>query len=128
MNYSNVIVFFLLSLLGIFIFIVAINFTLPLKLKSDFDDLASSYHMLVQLEGGLSTENRSKLVNDLNQIGIENVEIRCASIDEVRYGERFDFYVSGELNIKMPNKFLVFEKAKEKIKFQRISFSKKLVN
>ncbi len=128
MNYSNVIVFFLLSLLGIFIFIVAINFTLPLKLKSDFDDLSSSYHMLVQLEGGMSTENRSKLINDLNQIGIENVEIRCASIDEVRYGERFDFYVSGELNIKMPNKFLVFEKTKEKIKFQRISFSKKLVN
>jgi len=128
MEYSNVITFFLVLILILFVFVVMVNFIIPFKLKSDFDDISSSYHTLVQLEGGISSSIRNQLEKDLEDIGMKDITITCKSIDEVRYGERFEFYVSATVNSRTPNQYLVFESKKETLGFRRVSFSKKLVN
>lgn len=128
MEYSNVIVFIMIIVLMLFVFVTMVNFIIPFKMKSDFDDISSSYHMLVQLEGGMSITTRNQLEKDLSDLGMSDITIICKSIDEVRYGERFKFYVSANIDTKLPSKYLVFEKEEETIEFQRVSFSKKLVN
>lgn len=128
MEYSNVITFVLVLILILFVFVVMVNFIIPFKLKSDFDDISSSYHTLVQLEGGMSSSVRNQLEKELEDIGMSDITITCKSIDEVRYGERFEFYVSATVNLRSPNQYLVFENKKETLDFRRVSFSKKLVN
>jgi inhibitor of KinA sporulation pathway (predicted exonuclease) len=128
MEYSNVIIFVLVLILILFVFVIMINFIMPFKFKSDFDDISSSYHTLVQLEGGISSSVRAQLEKELEDIGMSDITIRCKSIDEVRYGERFELYVSATVNLRSANKYLVFENKKETLEFRRISFSKKLVN
>lgn len=128
MEYSNVITFVLILMLILFVFVVMVNFIIPFKLKSDFDDISSSYHSLVQLEGGITSSVKEQFENDLLNNGFKDVAIICKSIDEVRYGEKFEFYVSATVTIRSPNKYLVFENKKEKLEFKRVSFSKKLVN
>jgi len=128
MEYSNVITFVLVLMLILFVFVVMVNFIIPFKLKSDFDDISSSYHTLIQLEGGISSSVRKQLEKELEDIGMSDIKITCKSIDEVRYGESFEFYVSASVDSRTPNQYLVFENKKETLAFKRVSFSKKLVN
>lgn len=128
MEISNIITFFIVLILILFIFVVMINFIIPFKFKSDFDDISSSYHNLVQLEGGMDDDIRLEFENELLNLGMDEIVIDCKSVDEVRYGEKFVLYVSAIMEVKTPNKYLIFEKKKEKLEFRRVSFSKKLVN
>lgn len=128
MEYSNTITFFIVLVLIMFIFVVMVNFIIPFKLKSDFDDVSSSYHTLVQLEGGMSSQIRNELELELIKLGMSDVKINCKGIDEVRYGERFEFHVVASINVKLPNNYLKFENKTEKLEFKRVSFSKRLIN
>lgn len=128
MENSNIITFTLVLITILFTFVTMINFIIPFKYKSDFDDVSSSYHALVQLEGGLSSEVRNQLKENLEAIGMEDVTIICKSNKEVRYGEKFEFYVSASIETRIPNAYLIFENKKETLEFRRVSFSKKLIN
>ncbi|WIV11140.1 hypothetical protein [Proteiniborus sp. MB09-C3] len=68
----------ILALVIIFLFMFAvgnIQYSLPFFQRLKFDNVCNKYLAIVQAEGGLNDTHRNNLVNELNSIGLTNVNI-----------------------------------------------------
>lgn len=128
MELSNAVVFVLIIVIIMFFFMSMANFVIPFKFKSDFDDVCSSYHNVVQTKGGMTDEMRISIENELKELGFTKIVVKCPKIDEIRYGESFEFKVTCSVSVREPSKFLTFESKEHSLVYERTSFSKRLVN
>lgn len=128
MELSNTAVFVLIIVIIMFFFMSMANFIIPFKLKSDFDDICSSYHNVVQTKGGITDDIKSRLEKELEDFGFTDIVVTCPSVNEIRYGESFEFKVGCKVTVREPSKFLTFESKQQSLQYKRVSFSKKLVN
>lgn len=88
-----VIVAFVIILL-LAVVVIGIEYSIPLYVRANFDDLCSSYLADIEIDAGLSTAKRMQLIEKLGQIGIINVTITAPYTGT--WGEEATLRVEGD--------------------------------
>ena len=91
---------------GIFILamaVVMLSFLENIKLiqqKADVDQIARRYILRMESEGGLTGEDRSRLVEELDRIGITQINLEGTTMAEAGYGAAIELQIHGFLGGK----------------------------
>lgn len=88
-----VIVGFVIILL-LAIVVIGIEYSIPLYVRANFDDLCSSYLADIEINAGLSTTKRTQLTEQLSRMGVVNVTISAPHAGT--WGEEATLRVEGD--------------------------------
>ncbi|MBE5866059.1 MAG: hypothetical protein E7292_07595 [Lachnospiraceae bacterium] len=86
---------------GIFVLcmvVVMLSFMDNMKLiqqKAEVDQLARRYILRMETVGGLLTEDRDRLVEELTALGITAVDLSGTTMDEAEYGSKIELRIRG---------------------------------
>lgn len=86
---------------GVFVLcmvVVMLSFMDNMKLiqqKAEVDQLARRYILRMETVGGLLTEDRDQLVEELTALGITAVDLSGTTMDEAGYGNKIELRIRG---------------------------------
>lgn len=86
---------------GVFVLamvVVMLSFLENMKLlqqKAEVDQLARRYILRMETVGGLSAEDRDRLIEELTAIGVTSVDLNGTTMDEAEYGSKIELRICG---------------------------------
>lgn len=112
-----------------FVFVFFISNVVPIKKSTDGEAIARKYMLKMEQNGYLTAENKTKMISDFNDIGIDNIDISGTTLNQVNYGD--DVYLC--ISYKYPVKSIVtgkglipsFQNVDKPINIKKSSTSKK---
>lgn len=112
-----------------FVFVFFISNVVPIKKSTDGEAIARKYMLKMEQKGYLTAENKTKMISDFNDIGIDNIDISGTTLNQVNYGD--DVYLC--ISYKYPVKSIVtgkglipsFQNVDKTINIKKSSTSKK---
>lgn len=85
------------------VFVFFISNIVPIKKSTDAEAIARKYMLKMEQNGYLAPDNKTAMISDFNDIGINNIDISGTTLNQVNYGE--DVYL--HINYKYPVKSIV---------------------
>ena len=93
--------------------------TVPMYVKSRFDDACSSYLAKIEKDGGLDSTSRNMLTAELNTLGVANISITAP--ESTAWGEEVELRVEGDYVFEATN----YASLSKDTKSKRIRYSNK---
>lgn len=83
------------------IVVIGSEYSIPLFVRANFDDLCSSFLADIEINAGLSTEKRKQFIEELGRLGITNVAITAPYTG--LWGEEATLRVEGDYVFRNTN-------------------------
>jgi len=123
---SKAVVFGISIVFMIVLFISLVEFFLPISAKSDMDAICRKALLKMELNGGMTKEEKDNLTNALREKGFDAITIE--SSENVKYGEEISLYVEAYYSYsKLTNMFLR-ENLGQRMVYSRKSLSRRILN
>lgn len=110
------------------LFTAAILWVMPLYKHYTFSHICRNYGLMVELDNGLSVENRSRLEADLKDIGIESIVIEVPKPYEVKFKTSIPFMVKGIYRQSFINALFQSESKELAFIYETQIWSRKIAN
>lgn len=127
---ADIVIMSLIAILVMsFVFVFFISNIVPIKKSTDGEAIARKYMLKMEQNGYLTANNKTEMISDFNDIGINNIDISGTTLNQVNYGE--DVYLC--ISYKYPVKSIVtgnklipsFQNVDKIINIKKSSTSKK---
>ncbi|BEP30426.1 hypothetical protein [Helicovermis profundi] len=128
MNNSGVVVWAMCMVLIVGIVISFIYIIVPINLKYQFNDICSDYNYKALVEGGLTVEDKNHLKERLIERGYFDINIITSNKDESSFAKSIKFIVKCKTKYVITVGLLKYKTAEGNLKYEKYSFSKKVVN
>lgn len=76
------------------IMVIGVEHTIPMYVRSNFDDICNNYLAIIERDGGLTAAQKDALKTELNRLGITNVTINAPGSGT--WGQHVTLRVEGE--------------------------------
>lgn len=87
-----IVAFIILALLAIMV--LGVENTIPMLVRTQFDDICNNYLAIIEKESGLSTSARASLTAELEAIGITNINITAPV--SAGWGDKVELIIEGD--------------------------------
>ena len=84
----------------IFLMLAYLNLTAAINRKEDIDQLARRYILEMETIGYLSGSSQTQFVQQLHELGIENVDLSGTTVSQAGYGNPIYLYVQGSIPLR----------------------------
>ena len=74
--------------------VVGVDYTIPMFVRANFDDVCNSYLAIIERDGGLDNSHRNGLRAELNTLGITNVTIDAPA--SASWGQKVTLRIEGD--------------------------------
>lgn len=112
-----------------FVFVFFISNVVPIKKSTDGEAIARKYMLKMEQNGYLTADNKTEMISDFNDIGINNIDISGTTLSQVNYGEDVYLCISYKYPVKSigtGNGFIPsFQNVDKTITIKKSSTSKK---
>lgn len=85
-----------------------ISYVKVLDIKDEISITMRKYIIRMETMGYLTDDNKESMLQELNAIGVSNVDFSGTTISEVPYGDTIDLHITGKLGVKTYNFLAVF--------------------
>jgi len=114
-------------LIMIVVFLVfALEFFIPLSVKSEMNSLCRKALLKMELEGGLRNENMLDLQEKLSGLGLSNIIID--GTEQAKLGERIRLKVEADFVYSKLTSFFSRTDVTQRMTYQKTSIARKVVN
>lgn len=90
-----------------------INSNIRTNFKNDVDIIMRRYLLVMESEGYLSDEKQKELVNQLEALGIYNIDLTGTTVTQVEYGNYVTLSFTGNVDMQSYNLISLFSMEKE---------------
>ncbi|HHW49116.1 MAG TPA: hypothetical protein GXX14_10960 [Clostridiaceae bacterium] len=114
-------------LIMIVVFLVfTVEFFIPLSVKSDMNMVCRSALLKMEMEGGLSSGNRSDLIEKLSEIGLSNITVE--GTEQAKQGERIRLRVEADFVYNKLTGLFSRTDVTQRMIYQKTAIVRKVVN
>ena len=110
---SNSVVLGIVLVVLMSFFVGIVDLTIPIVAKLRFDEVCRNYAVFIAAEGELTSEEKIEFKNELEKIGIDEIEIELSNTEQLRFNEDFQLDVRGILTFNTIKN--IFQKGEEKV-------------
>lgn len=94
-NVGNIMVTGILVLCMVVVMLSFLDSMKLIQQKTEVDQLARRYILRMETVGGLLTEDRDQLVEELTALGITAIDLSGTTMDEAEYGSKIELRICG---------------------------------
>lgn len=123
---SKVVVSGILLVITVCIAVFVVEFFLPLSVKSDMNALCRNTLLKMEMEGGMSQEEKLRLQSDLEKRGLTVISV--SGTPYARQGERLTLHVEATLRYSRLTSLFKRTDAVCFMGYDRVSVSRRVVN
>jgi hypothetical protein len=112
MNIANILVMGIILIILVIITTFMLELFIPINQKFQFDKVCSQYVFICDNNNGLTSEQKTQLVDELTALGFTNITYHIPEINEKAFNENYLFDVQGDYAV---NPIISLKKRQEKI-------------
>lgn len=99
-NVGNIMVTGVFVLCMVVVMLAFLDNLMLIQQKAEVDQLARRYILRMETVGGLLTEDRESLVEELTMLGVSEVDLSGTTMEEAEYGDKIELRIRGLLGGK----------------------------